>query len=659
MFSSKRAARLVLMAVFAAAVVFALPAAAYANSSISGMVADDLTGKPVPGVTVYAVYWNAAHNTWDAWDWTTTALDGSYVIADLPDRTYRVQFYDGLGGYREQFYLNAPSVDVASDVHVVTGVPAVNINASYVPFPSVDGTVRSSRSGAPIAGMKVELFTWNGASWEVTRTTVTRADGTYRFGALPDGTWRAKASDPSGRFSSSFYNNAATIDSASDIVTQAGLDRPGIDLAMADESVPPVVSSDIVASYAGAANFTISAVDPMPASGVDAIYYRLDGGPEIASGGPVLPMSVTGLGNHTISFRAVDKAGNSSAVVTKTFTVIAGPVPTVRIAGADRYDTAVAVARQGRTTLNGVNHIIMACGEDRALADPLTASGLTWAYNYAPLVLTRSSRVPASVIQFVSDAVAANGSITLTCVGGQLSIPDARIAEIRAGVAAYRGIPLASAVDAVQLDRIAAPDRYQLGAAVAMRMQKERPLEFGKFGLVANGQDPTKFFDALALSAITARRGCPILLVKTASVPASTTAVMTKFGFTGNKVLVAGGAASVPPQLLVTMKVGEGQRMAGRNRYATAVAVADRALAERLLADRNVGLASKVTDALSGGAFSGMRNAPVLIVSPTFLPAETAVWLRAHHPNLAGCWVFGGTRSVSAGVVSAASNLLK
>jgi hypothetical protein len=274
-------------------------------------------------------------------------------------------------------------------------------------------------------------------------------------------------------------------------------------------------------------------------------------------------------------------------------------------------------------------------------------------------VLTRSSSVPASVVQFIADTVAANGGITLTCVGGQLSIPDARINEIRAGVAARLGMPLSTATAVVQLDRIAAPDRYQLGAAVALRMQDERPFEFGRFALVANGQDPTKFFDALALSSITARRGCPILLVKTGSVPASTTAVMAKVGVTGGKGLVAGGRASVTPQVLVAMKVGESQRMAGPNRYATAVSVANRAIAEGLLADRNVGLASKVTDALSGGAFSGMRNSPVLVVSPTALPAETAGWLRAHRPNLAGCWVFGGTKSVSAGVVAAASNLLR
>lgn len=659
MSSSMRVSRLVSMVLLAMAIALALPAVVFANSSISGIVLDNLTGKPVPDITVYAVYWNASHNTWDAWDWANTALDGSYIIPDLPDGTYRVQFYDGLGAYREQFYLNAPSVDVATDVHVLTGSPAVNVSASSVPYPSVDGTVRSSKSGAPIEGMKVELFSWSGTAWQVAKTTSTRADGTYRFGALTDGTWRVKVSDPTGRFSSSFYNNAATIDAASDIVTQVGVDKPGIDLTMADETVPPVVSSDIVANYAGAANFTISAVDPMPASGVAAIYYRLDGGPETASAGSVLPMSVTGIGSHTISYRAVDNAGNSSAVVTKAFAVVAGPVPTARIAGADRYDTAVAVARQGRSTLKGVDHIIIACGEDRALADPLTASGLTWAYNYAPLVLTRSGSVPASVVQFVADTVAANGGITLTCVGGQLSIPDARIAEIRAGVAARLGMPLATANAVVQLDRIAAPDRYQLGAAVAVRMNDERPLEFGRFGLVANGQDPAKFFDALALSSVTARRGCPILLVKTASVPASTTAVMAKFGFTGRKVLVAGGTASVTPQVLVAMKVGEGQRMAGPNRYATAVTVANRAIAEGLLADRNVGLASKVTDALSGGAFSGMRNSPVLVVSPTALPAETAGWLRVHRANLAGCWVFGGPRSVSAGVVSAASNLLK
>jgi hypothetical protein len=81
-------------------------------------------------------------------------------------------------------------------------------------------------------------------------------------------------------------------------------------------ATPPPVSG-------GSATFTFSASDPVVASvssGVARIEYRLDGGSFLAAPGPV---NLTNLanGNHTVTVRAVDAAGNVGAGIDFTWLV--------------------------------------------------------------------------------------------------------------------------------------------------------------------------------------------------------------------------------------------------------------------------------------------------------------------------------------------------
>ncbi|MET7296128.1 family 16 glycoside hydrolase [Streptomyces griseoloalbus] len=78
-------------------------------------------------------------------------------------------------------------------------------------------------------------------------------------------------------------------------------------------------------AYVGDATVTISADDGHGGSGVAGIEYSLDGGPYLAYTAPVV---VDRAGRHTVAYRASDKAGNTSAPLTTSFTVVAdGGVP--------------------------------------------------------------------------------------------------------------------------------------------------------------------------------------------------------------------------------------------------------------------------------------------------------------------------------------------
>ena len=90
-----------------------------------------------------------------------------------------------------------------------------------------------------------------------------------------------------------------------------------------DDTTPPQVSAEIAGdqdaegNYVGSATVTVTATDAD--SGVDTVEYQLDGGAYQAY---TAPITVDTAGEHTVSFRATDNAGNVSAAGSVSFTVV-------------------------------------------------------------------------------------------------------------------------------------------------------------------------------------------------------------------------------------------------------------------------------------------------------------------------------------------------
>ncbi|MEU0193496.1 family 16 glycoside hydrolase [Streptomyces afghaniensis] len=95
------------------------------------------------------------------------------------------------------------------------------------------------------------------------------------------------------------------------------------------DTTPPVTGVTVEGTknadgaYVNSARVTVTATDEH-GSGVEKIEYSLDGGPYLAYSAPVV---VDRAGAHTVAYRATDKAGNTSAARTVTFTVVSGQVP--------------------------------------------------------------------------------------------------------------------------------------------------------------------------------------------------------------------------------------------------------------------------------------------------------------------------------------------
>lgn len=94
-----------------------------------------------------------------------------------------------------------------------------------------------------------------------------------------------------------------------------------------EDTTPPVTGVTVEGTrnsdgaYVASAKVTVSATDE---GGVESVEYSLDGGPYLAYSAPVI---VDRAGAHTLAYRASDKAGNTSAARTVSFTVVAGGVP--------------------------------------------------------------------------------------------------------------------------------------------------------------------------------------------------------------------------------------------------------------------------------------------------------------------------------------------
>ncbi|MDG4786074.1 DUF1080 domain-containing protein [Micromonospora sp. WMMD1102] len=91
-----------------------------------------------------------------------------------------------------------------------------------------------------------------------------------------------------------------------------------------EDTTPPTVTAEVSGAqdedgaYVGAATVTLAAADT--GSGVGRVEYSLDGGPY---GTYSAPVTVSAAGEHTVTYRATDVAGNTSTPGSVTFTVAA------------------------------------------------------------------------------------------------------------------------------------------------------------------------------------------------------------------------------------------------------------------------------------------------------------------------------------------------
>ncbi|MDI6901695.1 MAG: cell wall-binding repeat-containing protein [Anaerosomatales bacterium] len=318
-------------------------------------------------------------------------------------------------------------------------------------------------------------------------------------------------------------------------------------------------------------------------------------------------------------------------------------IPTVqagRTSGANRYATAVQSALKAFPKWTGVQHVIIASGENASQVDALAGAGLAGVYD-APLLLTERDSIPAVTR---SALLAMPDGIKIHIVGG----PAAVSTQVMSSLGSIAGV--------TGVDRVSGANRYGTAAAVGARMKSVLGSSFPTSAFIVNGSTPQNFYDSLVASPASYTMHYPILLVSNTGVPGETVGALSSLGIT--RKYIVGGTAAVSASVASSLGVPSGDRIWGSNRFSTATAFANRAVAEGWLAWDEVGVASSLVDALSGGVAMGALNGPMLLTSSTTLATATRSLLTAHSWDVAWGTVFGGTSVVSQSVLQAIIDIL-
>ena len=258
-------------------------------------------------------------------------------------------------------------------------------------------------------------------------------------------------------------------------------------------------------------------------------------------------------------------------------------IDTARIAGRDRIDTAIDISKKffkKSKTVIVVRHDLF--------PDSMTASVLAKLKD-APILLNPTDRLDSRV----RDEIKRLGAQEVIIVGGQNSVSE----KVREDLKAY---------DADKnVERIAGADRYGTSEMVAKRVVGITGKK--NTAVVASGQ---VFPDALSVGTFASREGYPILLVKKNLIPEEVERAIKDLDI--NKTYIAGGLDTI--SRLVEVKLPNVvERMAGKTRYETSVAIAKSKFKDSK--EAFIASGEEFADALVISPISGKYNLPTLLVS--------------------------------------------
>ena len=287
-----------------------------------------------------------------------------------------------------------------------------------------------------------------------------------------------------------------------------------------------------------------------------------------------------------------------------------------RLAGADRYETALAISQSDFPSGNA-GAVILADGEN--YPDALVAAPLAVDKN-APLLLTTGSSLRPDVKAELQRVLPAGGTVYI--LGGTSAVP--------AGIASQ-------VTDlGYQVIRYAGANRFATAVKIAGALGNRETV------LLASG---TKFPDALSAGVAAAKAGGVVLLTNGTSLPATTSSYLTAHGRT---VYAVGGPAAAAKS--------NATPLVGAGRYATSVAVAK----EFFPNPSSVGVASGTVyaDALSGGPLLARAGVPLVLAAPGILPLSVGNYLSSLKSNVTSAHLFGDSDALEVAVQTAVGRAL-
>ncbi len=395
----------------------------------------------------------------------------------------------------------------------------------------------------------------------------------------------------------------------------AGNVEPAKQVTILIDTSPPTTEPPTRSVFRGAASLRLTPGDDL--SGLAETWISLDGGPAVSA----TEITVTAMGDHTLTFWSTDRAGNVESPRSWSF-VVADEVEVTRVSGNDRYKTALAVSR---ATFASADSVVVVRGD--AFPDALAASALA-GVNAAPLLLSRTDSLPPGL----AEEVRRLGATRAIVVGGRSAIGDSVVRNLE-------GL-------GCDVERVAGRDRYSTAGAVAARVALS-PQFRGRAFLVRGDS----FADALAASPYAYSERMPVLLTRGDTLSVQASDAIRGLGVT--EVTIVGGPSALTTGVQAAVEDIPGTRVAarvgGRSRYSTAALLLRHAIDAGWTRGAFVGLATgeAYPDALGGGVAAGAAGGGLVLTPARSLGPDAASALGECGLDLEQIAVYGGEAAVS------------
>lgn len=293
-----------------------------------------------------------------------------------------------------------------------------------------------------------------------------------------------------------------------------------------------------------------------------------------------------------------------------------------RIQGADRYETASAIAREGYPT--GADLVFIASGE--TFPDAL-AGGPIAARLSAPILLTGKDNLPPSTGLALSDLRPKR----VVVLGGAAAVSESVLRSIEAATN-------------VRAERIGGADRYAVSRALAKSDLIAGPVDRI---FITTGRD---YPDALATIPVAAKQNGITLLVdgKASSLSASERATLTELSkSSGTEAVLVGGATAISQSLESEIAtVLKTTRVGGPDRFAVAATLNRGTYQGFGLGTLASG--TSFADALAGGVLAGSKRLPLYLSRSDCVPEVTGAALI--DTRIYAVQLFGGTTALNRNV---------
>lgn len=297
--------------------------------------------------------------------------------------------------------------------------------------------------------------------------------------------------------------------------------------------------------------------------------------------------------NLTVTVTASKVSQTSAAVAARGYSA-------ARIAGVDRYETAVQASRAAYP--NGARTVYLVNGA--TFSDALAAAPLA-TLDAGSLLLAGTSRVPAATASELKRLSPSR----VVLVGGTGVLDRSIAPQLRS----LLGSSLA-------VERVGGSDRYETARLVAERFKSAGT------AYIATGVD---FADALGAAAAAGKNKAPVLLVNGASAApeAAVTSTLKKLGVKNLVVVGETGAVSSGIQTTLTRAGFSVKRYGGADRYATnaALNMASFTSAGSIV----IATGQDFPDALTGAVLAGRRGVPIFVTPGTCVQGGAADFLRS------------------------------